>query len=176
MPSEELHSSLTTVIAGLARRHGTDAFEPHVTLLGGLEGPGETLLSAARELALGLRPFEIQLLGASTGLEFFHCVFVSAAGTPALLEARARAREAFGVGPEEPFRPHLSLVYGDLGAEEREFARLAAGDLKSSFVADALHVVDTSGPVPGWRRLESFPFSSSLRRGLAASEGSGTVR
>jgi 2'-5' RNA ligase len=146
------------VIAGLARRHGTEAFEPHVTLLGGLAGAEETL-SAARRLAAGLRPFEVQLLGASTGLEFLHCVFVTVAGTPELVGARTLAREAFGVQPAEPFRPHLSLVYGDLGAEEKEFARLAAGELRSSFVADALHLVDTSGPASRWRRLERFPFS-----------------
>lgn len=158
VPPAELHASLEAAILGLARRHGTEAFEPHVTLLGGLEAPAAGLSSPARRLAEGLRPFEVHLVGASTGLDFYRCVYVAAAGTPELLFAHALAREAFEVQPEEPFRPHLSLVYGDLGAEEKEFARLAAGDLRSSFLADALHVVDTSGPVSGWKRVETFPF------------------
>jgi len=160
VPPPALHDRLAATIATLASRHGTASFEPHVTLLGGLEGREETLLSKARALAERLRAFDVRLLEASTGVDFFHCVFVSVDETPELLRAHALAREALGTATAEAFRPHLSLVYGRLDAGEKEAARQAAGELESCFTADALHVVDTSGDVPGWRRLASYRFAA----------------
>ena len=161
VPPPALHDRLAATIAILASRYGTAAFEPHVTLLGGLAGPEETLLSGARVLAERLRPFEVRLREASAGVDFFRCVFVTVDETPELLRAHALAREALGTATAEAFRPHLSLVYGRLGAEEKEAARQAAGELRSCFSADALHVVDTNGDVPGWRRLASYRFGAA---------------
>jgi len=157
LPPETLRARLATLIAELARRHGTVAFEPHVTLLGGIAAPEESLLGGARGLVARLRPFDVRLGDVGFGAELFHCVFVAVTETPALLQAHALAQEAFGLASAEPFRPHLSLVYGHLDHAEKQAARSAAGDLSASFIADSLHAMDTSGEVARWRRLANYP-------------------
>ena len=160
-PPPDLNRRLAAAIADLARRHGTTAFEPHVTLLGELEGPEAALVPPVGVLARRLRPFEVRLDDVATGTEMFRCVYLTAVETPELLGAHARAREALGVTTAEAFRPHLSLVYGRLGEAEREAARREAGGLLASFTADALQLVDTTGDVDGWRRLARFVFGAA---------------
>jgi 2'-5' RNA ligase len=155
VPPEDLRSRLASLIADLARRFRTPAFEPHVTLLGGIEAPEGSLLSRARSLAGQLRPFELRLADVGAGVEFFHCVFVAVVDTPELLQAHDLAGAALDV-VEEPFRPHLSLVYGRLGDAEKRAARRAAGDLACAFTARELRVMDTSGDVEAWRRLAGY--------------------
>jgi len=161
MPSPGLERRLATTIAELGRRHATVAFEPHVTLLGELDLDEEALLPLVRLLARRLRPFGVRLEGVETGPEFFRCVFLAALETPEILRAHARARETLGVASSEAYHPHLSLVYGRLDAEEREAARREAGSLRASFTAEALHLVDTTGDVVGWRRRERFVFGGA---------------
>lgn len=161
MPEGALHARLSELIQDLAGTHAGVPFEPHVTLLGGLEGPEAALLERARELAARLRPFDVELGAAATGHEPFHCVFLEVASGPRLREAHALARSAFGVGGEAAFAPHLSLLYGSLEEPQRQAARRAAGRVDAAFQADALDVVDTAGDVVRWRRLARCPFSGT---------------
>ena len=158
-PPEPLYGRLSGLIGALASRLGTEAFAPHITLLSGLAGDG--LDARLLRLGRGLAPFEVRLQGVGLGTEFFHCVFAGAASTPALLAARSRATEVFGVGGSEAFDPHLSLAYGNLGSAEKNAARAAAGDLAAlSFSVDSIDLMDTGGEVARWRRLARVPLSS----------------
>ena len=161
LPPSGLEGRLAAAVAALSRRHGTAAFEPHLTLLGELPGPEAALVPPLRLLARRLRPFDVCLDEVATGEEPFRCVFLVARETPELMGAHARAREVLGVTTAEPFRPHLSLVYGSLDAQEREAARRDAGDLRASFTVESLHLVDTTGDVVGWRRRERFVFGGA---------------
>jgi 2'-5' RNA ligase len=155
MPPGELHERLSGLIATLGRRLGTPVFEPHVTLLGGIEQPRETVLASAASLAEGLRPFEVRLGGADHRPEYFRCVFLTAEGD-ALRAAHARAKEAFG-RRHELFEPHLSLVYGDLPAGRREalLTEIGAG-FDSTFEVRALSVYSTAGEPAAWLRVGSL--------------------
>jgi putative hydrolase of the HAD superfamily len=160
VPAGELHGRLSRVIAALSERHGTTPFEPHVTLLGGIETTGEASLSGAHRLAARLRPFDVGLGAVETGGDFYRCVFAAVDETPDLLRAHVLAKVAFGVASDELFLPHLSLVYGALDEADKQRAAQSAGDVAGSFVVDALNLMDTRGDVARWRCIERIPFSS----------------
>ena len=157
VPTGEVYERFDALISSLSRRCGTPPFEPHVTLLGGLSGPEAAVLSRAEQLSGSLAPLEIRPTTAGHRDEYFRCLFVQAEPTPALVAAHARAAELFE-RREEPFFPHLSLIYGDLAAEEKERILDEVGrDLATAFDVGELHAVRTEGEVRSWRRLASYP-------------------
>jgi 2'-5' RNA ligase len=142
----------------LAERFSTSAFPPHLTLLPGIEGRAEDeVLWATRALAARLRPFPVRLEGVEGRDEPFRCLFVRAVPDEPLRIAHAVAARAFGRSPDPAFLPHLSLVYGTLPSRVKESLGAELGATAPvSFVAAALHVWSTEGPVGEWHELGVF--------------------
>ena len=154
VPGGAVREHLAQVIAELARRYGTQAFEPHVTLLGGLALPEREVLARARRLAPRLSALPVPLTTLDGSDEYFRCLFLRVEETEELLTAHALASEAFGCAPGAPLKPHLSLLYGRLTSDARRtvLAELA-GRPPESFVAHRLQVVRTEGAPAEWRPL-----------------------
>lgn len=164
LPPPALRRRLARWIARLARRRGTEPFEPHLTLLGGISLPRGLAVERTAALARSLRPFPVRLSGPGHGPAFFRCVYLHAGGA-AVRRARALAVQAIeggaggtGAGrrgsrrPGGRFRPHLSLVYGKLpAAERRQLAREIGRKLALTFTARRIALVRTSGDPRSWR-------------------------
>lgn len=118
VPSGEVYDNLKGLIPDLSRRNGTVDFEPHITLIGGLEGEEKTLISKAH--LLGATPFNVRLSNLEHSGEYFKCVFLNCEMSGELEALSNRARTAFGVSGESEFSPHLSLLYGNLRPDLRE--------------------------------------------------------
>ena len=161
MPEAEPREHLAALIARLAVRLSTPAFAPHVTLLAAIEGASpEDVLATARAMSASLRPFAVHLDGVEGRDKYFRCLFARAVPDAPLRAAHAAAARAFRRQPDPAFPPHLSLVYGELGAEDkRQLALELAGSLVTSFEADHLHVWRTQGAVSDWRELGVFALS-----------------
>jgi 2'-5' RNA ligase len=144
-------------IRRLSRECATPAFEPHITLLGGLPGPKQVIVAKCARLARRLPPLVIRLTEGDYRDEYFRCLFVRVAMTETLLRANQAAREIFGVEQSPAFTPHLSLIYGNLSVEEKEafLARLGRR-FDSAFVARRLHLYVTAGEPRRWRAIEAF--------------------
>src|SRR5262245_35383966 len=83
MPQEgESQRRLADLIASLAQRLGTPRFEPHLTLLGGLEGSEADIVERTGALARMLRPIELHLHAIEGSDEYFRCVFVTVEPSP----------------------------------------------------------------------------------------------
>jgi len=140
------------------------SFVPHVTLLGGVDGPEQRVTGAASQLAASLEPFPIRFARAARGDIFHQCVFLLAETSDELMKANVAAREALGMSPGN-YMPHLSLLYADISQAERQEIvdeLNASGDeaIRSSFEASALAVWETDGAdktCRSWRRVASFP-------------------
>lgn len=161
MPEGEPRDRLAALIASLAARLSTPAFVPHVTLLAAVEGsPAEDVLATARALSASLRPLAVYLEGVEDRDEYFRCLFARAVVDAPLHAAHAAAARAFRRQPDPAFFPHLSLVYGELPAEDKRLLALElAGSVVTSFEADRLHVWRTQGTVSDWRELGVFGLS-----------------
>jgi 2'-5' RNA ligase len=151
----EAHERFQALIAGLSTRLGTPLFPPHVTLLEGLAGSGEELRQRTRALAAAIEPFEAHLLEAAWLDEYFRCLFVDVALSRALRDAREAARRVFDRRVTAEFRPHLSLVYGDLQEPEKEKILDDIGRYFDENVRiEELVLYETSGAPPAWRCVE----------------------
>jgi hypothetical protein len=161
VPEGDVRETLSALIATLSRRFGTPAFEPHVTLLGGIGGGEGEALRRVALLAASLRPLAIRLATVGRSDAYFRCLFLEADRSPDLLAAHERASGWLGARDSAPFLPHLSLVYGRLGEEDAFSAReaLRSVALPLAFEARRLEVHRTEGAVAEWRRLAVHPLS-----------------
>ena len=155
-PEGSAYERFGEIIARLSGRYGTPAFQPHVTLLGELPGPEDHVLERCGDLARHLRPLALRPAAVDHGDTYFHCVFVEIEPTPELRAARERALELLG-GHDVAFHPHLSLLYGDFSAREKEAVVAdVARDMGSPFEARHVDVVATMGAPESWRRVGRF--------------------
>lgn len=129
-------------------------FEPHITLLGGIERDEATVVERTQDLVRGCDPFGLDFSAVSCSTTTHQCVFLLVTPSAALLRLRRSASESFGLA-ERMYVPHLSLVYSVIDVEER--VRLVRSidteSLPDSVRIDAVEVVDTGGPVPDWRTV-----------------------
>jgi 2'-5' RNA ligase len=163
MPDGPARASLAKLIGRLSEEQGTFSFPPHVTLLGSIPRNISGALRTTRRLARGIAPFELRVDAVTTGDDYFRCVFLRVAATPALLAAHRRSRDAFSVGPPRRFFPHLSLIYADLDPPAR---RRLAREIRIepfSFRVSRVHLWLTHGGVPEWRAVGSARFGEGRR-------------
>ncbi|WP_437745290.1 2'-5' RNA ligase family protein [Sorangium sp. So ce302] len=150
---------LEELIEALARETGGPAFAPHLTLLGGLRGDGGALaakLGGLRGDGSALRPVALEARGPATGSTRHQCVFLDVTPSEPLAALRRAAEAALGAS-EAPFRPHVSLVYGELPAARRQ--ELAADPRVLALAhgvwrADRLELWAVEGRTERWRCVE----------------------
>ena len=119
-PENEARERFQALIAMLSRRYHAPLFEPHITLLGGITGADAEVTAKTTGLALEIEPFEVQLTTADYRNEYYRCLYVKAVPTNALREAHRLARRLFEPASGDEYMPHLSLLYGDFNAQEKE--------------------------------------------------------
>ncbi|MGK3991373.1 2'-5' RNA ligase family protein [Sorangium sp. So ce136] len=153
---------LQRLIEALARETGGPAFTPHLTLLGGLRGDGGALAAKLGDLGDACRPVELRARGPATGNAVHQCVLLDVARTEPLAALRRAAEAAFGAS-ETPFRPHVSLVYGDLPAQRR---RALAADprvlalAQEVWWAERLELWSVAGETERWRCVAGIALAS----------------
>jgi 2'-5' RNA ligase len=152
VPEPEARRALAGLIVRLARDLGTPAFEPHLTLLGGIAGGAEDAAATAAALAGRIPCFTLRFSGTTMRDEYLRALVLEVEPSVELLRARRLAVEASGTGARGRFEPHLSLLYGDVPKSSKHAALARAGpvDVRSCDVR-ALEVVRTEGAVAEWR-------------------------
>ena len=164
--SGPVFARLRSVIEALARRFDTPSFDPHVTVLGGLDRPLAGLEADCVRLAAPIEPYEIALGEIVSNGVYFQRLIALAAPTAAVRAAHEAAKAALAVGAG-PYLPHLSIAYGDLDADETAelaSAAAAAGVSGTHFTAATLELWRTDGPVEGWSRAGAFARGTARAR------------
>ncbi|XXX79826.1 2'-5' RNA ligase family protein [Sorangium sp. So ce134] len=156
VPDGAARARLQELIEALARETGGPAFAPHLTLVSGLRGDGGAQAARLGKLEGALHPVELRMRGPATGASRHQCVFLDVAPTEPLAALRRAAQAALGAG-DGPFRPHVSLVYGDLPDDRRR--SLAADPRVLSLAhdrwrAERLELWAVDGPTERWRCVE----------------------
>ena len=160
MPEGRARATLAAWISRLAERLRSEPFQPHVTLVPGLDGPAADLVVSVERAAAALAPFTVHLDGVDGRDEHFRCLFLPAVETPALRAAHASVSRALEREPDPGFLPHLSLVYGALLQEQKRGLASEIGcEADVRFEARRLHLWRTEGPVRDWREVGVFPFT-----------------
>jgi hypothetical protein len=150
VPQGAARRRLAAAIRRLGRKHGGPVFAPHVTLLGGIEGDGATVMARLARLAAATRCFDVRLSGAGFRDEYFRCLFLRAQRTAALQAA-------------------LSLFYGRLADGVRRREAAAIGDrMVLRFPVRAIDLVATKGEPEAWRRVRRVRLRVSRTAGRPA--------
>jgi len=159
-PTGPAYDVLVRTIRQLADELDAPMFEPHVTLLGQLEGTEQDHVRRSEELAEQLQPLRIILIDPSHRNEYFQCLFMRVQQTPPVMSAHALARRVFDRG-EETYMPHLSLVYGLVpDARKRETIGRLQPDVRTSFEARAFSLIRAGSDDPkDWHEMAVFPIT-----------------
>jgi 2'-5' RNA ligase len=158
-PDGEARRILSDLISSLSEKLRSPRFPPHVTLIGSLHGSPQALKRKSSELAVGLKPYRINLGRVEYLDEYFRSLFIRVEETEDVLRANALAREIFNARTNSKYFPHLSILYGNFSASEKEAIIQELGkEFKMSFEVKSLQLVDTSDKPESWSVLEEFAF------------------
>ncbi|HET6278420.1 MAG TPA: 2'-5' RNA ligase family protein, partial [Candidatus Polarisedimenticolia bacterium] len=151
IPCGDQAQRLAETIERLGRDHGGPRFDPHLTLLGGLEGAEERFVAATERLAASLRPITLQLRGVEFGDERYRCLYLRVARRGDLMAAHREALHLFGRSSDPSFMPHLSLFYGSLSPASRTRIAATLAEWRSvSCRTGRLRLVKTGGEPSSW--------------------------
>ncbi|MEN6317748.1 MAG: hypothetical protein ABFD82_03185 [Syntrophaceae bacterium] len=128
VPSGEAYNLLKETIRHYSEMYSTPLFEPHVTLISNLPGAVSGLRQKASQLARIIGRLKLRLEKPVHSNSYFRCVFLDVAKEPAILRAHAIASGLIPASPHTEYRPHLSLVYGNLPGIDRERIVAEIGD------------------------------------------------
>jgi len=161
-PSGPSYEVLAGLIRDLAKELSAPVFEPHVTLLGHLEGSEQDHIQRARKLGERLQPFWIGLGGASYRSEYFKCLFLRVNESAPIMNANAAACQVFQRAREE-YMPHVSLVYGAYPEErKREIIAGLPALAQASVPVRSVYLIgaDTEDP-KDWREILNIPMTGN---------------
>lgn len=171
-PDSAAFSAYSEIIAETADSLGTFPFLPHITLVAAMMKGEEDVLERTRRLAAELAPYEFELDSVGYRDAYFQCVYAHLKRTESVVGANKLAREFFPERQSDPpYMPHLSLVYGDLTAEQKEkdvIPKLETALKKRSsettiLPMDSIQVWSTQGDVREWYLVDTIPLTGKGR-------------
>mmetsp|Transcript_15962 Transcript_15962/g.23478 ORF Transcript_15962/g.23478 Transcript_15962/m.23478 type:complete len:196 (+) Transcript_15962:68-655(+) len=161
--SKDAYSS---IIANTASILNSFVYPPHVTLVAAMMTDADDVVRRTKELAKELAPYDFEFDTLEMRDAYFQSIYARLKQTPQVMQANATARKFFLERQSDPeYMPHLSLVYGDFGADEKETKLIPALQKKlltnkkatSSFRVDAIEVWSTQGDVKDWYLVTTIP-------------------
>jgi 2'-5' RNA ligase len=160
-PSGTAYDILARTIRELAKQLGGPVFEPHVSLIGSLEGTEEELVQQTEQFARQLEPFTMVLTKPSCRDEHFQCIFMLVEKTALIMNANALARDFFHK-PNQSFVPHLSLAYGSYpDSRKRLIIGKLSPDVRACFDVSTLYLIRADAPDPkNWYQIAAVPITS----------------
>ncbi|DBA86322.1 TPA: hypothetical protein ACH3X2_005557 [Trebouxia sp. C0005] len=171
-PKGPLAARLQKEINYLADPYGGPTFPPHVTLVGGVNGPEEQIIECAKGLADTLQPYRIEFEHPAYGGIYHQCVYMLCHQDDATMAAGQLSKQTFGQGQMSSYMPHLSLLYSDIDEHVRKQAvtvvkkRLDEHSVDklpdTGFDVDSIHVYTTDPDdklCKTWKRIKELPIT-----------------
>ena len=158
-PDAKIKNQLQEIICKLAKQHRLPFFEPHITLLGGIETKEEKAISNAEKIAAAFDKFPLVLGEVSFSTTYFQSVFVRVKASAKLMEANIMAKKLFGM-ENNVFMPHISLLYRDHKMELREKIASRIKLQKLDFLAEKIIVIPESINPADWVHLAEDSFAN----------------
>lgn len=158
VPEGNPYKVLKKIIEELSKKYQAPVFEPHLTLLGDIEGKEKTIIEKTKELASKLEPFQLTLGKVEFSTTYHQCVFVRVNPTASLMDAYMQARIMFGEKKDQVFMPHISLVYGNFAMPQREQITKEVALPALAFSAESIRLIRVSTDPGAWKNLGEFEF------------------
>lgn len=157
-PSGAAYDILAATVRRLAEELGGPVFEPHISLIGSLEGTDERLTLRTEELAQQLERFKAVLTEPSYRDDHFQCLFMLVEQTRSIMNAHAIATNFFHK-PNQAFMPHVSLAYGSYPeSRKRLIIDKLPPDIRICFDVSTLYLIRADSQDPkDWHQIAAAP-------------------
>lgn len=161
MPKGVVYDRLSGIIKRLAIEYNAPVFSPHVTLLGEAMQSEVDIIERIQELVSGQKPFPITLSTVGYGDAYFKALFVEVGETEPLLALHERAKGIFDMKDTPPYKPHISLFYGNSSSaiKKKMIDMIGGGDQAAEFMVGSIHLFKTDGEANVWYKVKEFPLS-----------------
>lgn len=161
--NDETFLFLKGLIDKVAAEYKTISFDPHVTLLGGINESAQNVYEKTSRLATKLSPYEIKLGKIGSNRSYFQVLFSKVIETNPVIHANTVAQHVFGMNSDKYF-PHLSVAYGDFSKDQINFLKTNLGKYslpEKDFVVEDVELWSTEGSVNEWYKIETFSLVKS---------------
>ncbi len=159
IPSESVNITLQKIIDQLSKEFGGPLFEPHMTIIGGINQGLSEIEEKTYKIAQTLNTLELTLGPVSFSTTYFQNVLVRVNSTALLMQLNLDFKKVFGE-ENSVFMPHISLLYGNQNMETRERATSAFRLSPLTFTSSEF-IITPSTPNPSdWKHAAAIPFGS----------------
>jgi 2'-5' RNA ligase len=142
LPEEGINKKYQKIISNVAASYRTQEFKPHVTLIKNLKLKEKDILLLTNKLIKWFKPIKTKLMKFGNSDRKYRSLYITVLKTPELLKAHNKANQIFE-HKEEPFMPHISIVYGELPLDDKLDIIEGLKPLdKDFFIMDKLVVYD----------------------------------
>lgn len=161
-PDEALSEEVSTIIEKLSSEYGGPAFTPHVTLLAMIPGTDEAEIARlSSKLISNLSPFMLTLGPCEMEDAYFRALYLTVKEQEFIRDLHEKASGLFSMQPNPSYKAHMSLLYGNYPAEQKEKTIESLPNLTDrSFLVDRLYLYRTEGKVTQWQKIAEFPFGT----------------
>ncbi|HIH24379.1 TPA: hypothetical protein HA251_05065 [Candidatus Woesearchaeota archaeon] len=148
--------ALRASIHELSGENNAAPFEPHITVLGSIEGDEKRLLHWLAELGQSLHQYELHVSDVLDFDDKYRCIVLSIDPTADVLHAHVTAKQLF-TEERTGYFPHASLLYATLPTDKRkeiaERLKARMAELPKLLFVTHLALFTTSGPYQEWREV-----------------------
>ena len=150
MPPPEIGAALAEVIQRLAKRQDAPVFEPHLTLLGDLNGRLDLTHAAVQSAFAGVGPISARFETLCQSPQFFMSLYLATTVPDTLSQVRQSLSTTLRDKPAPTFEPHLSLAYGALPVDwsAADIAALKTTFRGRSFDLTRVAIVQSAKTIP----------------------------
>ena len=157
MPPPEIHERFAKIISLLSKKYHTPVFNPHITLLKGIQGTEKNIIRKISEFIDILELVPVSLTKIEYTNTYYMSLYIKVKKTDYLLKAHREAAQLLEQAPEISYTPHLSLLYGDFSKELKEGMIAHIGrDFHITFDVNKLHLISSEGIPNKWPIIETF--------------------
>lgn len=159
-PDSSEYHQLTELIDEYSQQYeDAPAFDPHITLVGGLSENQDKVREITRTLAQDHESFTVSFPRVHCSTTRYQCVFLLVEPNIELLSLHQDAVEWFG-NAGGMYIPHLSLIYSDMDVEKRLqlTEEIGAQSPPDTALLNSIAVVETSGDPQEWETAGVYEF------------------
>jgi 2'-5' RNA ligase len=158
LPAQPEYEFLQNVIIQLSESGATQAFSPHITLLGQLKQNVNWLKPQMHDVFKDVKAFDISLTQVGKFDRYFRSIVLLMAVNPVLEGLHAQAKTHFKAELQDGFMPHLSLLYSNLeGSQKNLLMKDILLRLPLSIKIEAVSLVKTEGGPLQWQEILRLP-------------------
>lgn len=158
-----LETDLSKIVEELTRPTDSPSFVPHITLLGDIHGPPAQTVEVCRDALKATDCIAGRIKSLARGDAFFMSLFLDVTLPETVYSLREYVTHELGVHASQPYRPHISLAYGQDGknVSPKQAATIEKKLVGKPFTIATLSVVASakSVPIEEWRSLIDLQIS-----------------